>query len=198
MISGEISRLTHYHRSRTTGGDQEEVVHRIAHFKSRIRALWESRSTTQRQSPEELRSCFAPKIAKPIIALIGVCAAAYHGEFVEMDRVLGDPVSESTDSKQSMRRIRELVDGDWNAYDEGGKLNPGYLRPLFLYAIECMDRDENLWAVERLEQIKNPICRSDFFAAFGKALSDAQLRHERRVTSKYFCIWYFGVAPPFI
>jgi hypothetical protein len=61
-----------------------------------------------------------------------------------------------------------------------------------------MDRDESQWAVERLEQIKNPICRSDFFASFAKALSDAQLRKERRITSKYFCIWYFGVEPPFM
>ncbi|RFU23744.1 hypothetical protein B7463_g12594, partial [Scytalidium lignicola] len=197
IISGEMARLTHYHRSRITGVDQEEVIQQMAHVKSRLHALWGSRSATQRQTPEDLRSHLAPKIANPIITLIGVCTAAYHAEFVEMDRILGDPVSESTDSRQAMRRIREIVDGDYNTYD-GGKLNSGYLRPLFLYAIECMDRDENHWAVERLEQIKNPICRSDFFASFGKALSDAQLRKERRVTSKYFCIWYFGVPPPFM
>ncbi len=147
--------------------------------------------------PDDLRDQLAPKIANPIITLIGLCDAAYHAEFVEIDRVLGDPVSESTDSKEAMRRIREAIDGGWNAYEEG-KLNSGYLRPLFLYAIECMDSEENQWAVERLGQIRNAICRSAFFASFGKALSDAQLRKERRVTSKYFCIWYFGVPPPFM
>ena len=197
MISCEIAKVTHYHRPRNTGGDQEEVVQQITHIKSRLHALWESRSATQRETPQELRSRLAPKVAKSIITLIGLCAAAYQAEFVEMERTLGDPVSKSTDSKQAMGRIREIIDGDWNAYD-GGKLNPGYLRPLFLYAIECMNRDENRWAVERLEQIKNPICRSEFFASFGKALSDAQQRKERRVTSKYFSIWYFGVPPPFI
>jgi hypothetical protein len=197
MISGEIAKLSHYHRSRTTGMDQEEIVQQITRIKSRLRALWEGRSATQCQTSEDLRSHFALKIASPIITLIGVCTAAYHAEFVEMDRILGDPVSDSRDSKQAMRGIREIIHGDWNAYD-GGKLNPGYLRPLFLCAIECMDRDESQWAVERLEQIKNPICRSDFFASFAKALSDAQLRKERRITSKYFCIWYFGVEPPFM
>jgi hypothetical protein len=197
MMSGEIAKLTHYHRSRATGIDQEEVIKQTTLIKSRLHALWESRSTTQSQTPDDLRSHLGPKIADSIISLIGVCSAAYHAELVEMDRVLGDPVSESTDSKQAMCRIREIVDGDWNVYD-GGKLNSGYLRPLFLYAIECMDRDENQWAVDRLRQIKNPICRSEFFASFGKALSDAQLQKERRVTSKYFCIWYFGVPPPFM
>ena len=193
IISGDIARLTHYHRSRATGMDQEEVVRQTALIKSRLRNLWDSRSTTQTQTPADLRSHFAPHIADPIISLIGVCAAAYHAEIVEIDRVLGDPVSESTDSKQAMCRIQDIVDGDWSTYS-GGKLNAGYLRPLFLYAIECMDHDENQWAVERLEKIKNPICRSDFFASFGRALSDAQLQKGRRVTSKYFCTWYFGVT----
>ena len=197
IISGDIAKLTHYHRSRTTGVDQQEVVQQMAHIKSRLHALWESRSTTQCQIPDDLRSQLAPKIANPIVTLIGVCTAAYHAEFVEMGRVLGDPLSEWTDSKQAMRRIREIIDGDWNAYD-GDRLNAGYLRPLFLYAIECMDGNQTQWAVERLEQIKNPICRSDFFAAFTKALTDEQLQKERRVTTKYFCLRYFGVSPPFL
>ncbi|KAK4946084.1 hypothetical protein LTR10_014886 [Elasticomyces elasticus] len=197
-ISSEIARLTHYHRSRNTGVDQEEVIQQVEEVISRLRALWDNRSPTQRQSPEELRSLLASKIADPVITLIGICAAAYHAEFIEIDRVLGDPVSESAASKHAMRQVREIVDGDWNAYDQQGLLNAGYLRPLFLYAIECMDRGENQWAVERLERIKNPICRSDFFASVGKALTEAQLRKERRVTSKYFCIWYFGVPPPFM
>ena len=197
MISGDIAKLTHYHRSRITGTDQEEVLRQLTSVKSRLNALWESRSATQRQTPEDLRSHLSLKIAKPIIALIGVCTAAYHAEFVEIDRVMGDPVSESTGSKRAMCRMREIIDGDWNSYDEG-KLNPGFLRPLFLYAIECNNREENHWAIAKLKEIKKPIYRSDFFAAFAAALSDAQLRKERRVTSKYFCIWYFGEPPPYL
>lgn len=200
-ISGDITGLTHYHRSRMTGVDQEEVIQQIIHVKSRLQALWNTRSATQRQTPEALRSHFAPGIANPIITLIGICEAAYYAEFVEIDRVLGDPVSESAESaesKRTMSLIRQIVDGDYNAYDEHGRLNPGYLRPLFMYTIECMDHEGTQWAVDRLRRIKNPICRSDFFASFGEALSHAQLRKERRVTSKYFCISYFGVSPPFM
>jgi hypothetical protein len=197
VISGEIAKLTHYHRSRTTGMDQEEVVQQVELAKNKLHALYKSRSATQSQTPKDLRCHLAPQIANSLISLIGLCTAAYHAEFVELDRLLGDPVSKSTEARQAMDRIQEIIDGDWNVYDED-KLNSGYLRPLFLYAIECMDHHQNHWAVEKLRQIKSPICRSDFFASFGKALSDAQLRKDRRVTSKYFCIWYFGVPPPFI
>ncbi|KAL7921666.1 hypothetical protein ACQKWADRAFT_294933 [Trichoderma austrokoningii] len=201
IISGEIARLTHYHRSRTTGIDQKDVAQQIAQITSRLHALWNTRSAAQRQTPEELRAHLESNVADPIIALIGMCHAAYHGEFIEIGRVLGDPVSEFTESRQAMRRLREIVDGDWNAHhEEGGRsqLRTGYLRPLFLYAIECMDRDESQWAVEKLERIKNPICRSEFFAAFGRELSEAQMRKERRVTTRFFCIWHFGVPPPFL
>ena len=196
-ISAEIAGLSHYHRSRITGTDQEEVVAGIAEIKSRLRSIWESRSTTQRQLPQDIRANLAPKIAEPIISLVGVCSAAYHAEFIEMGRVLGDPVTENIDSKQAMTHVRDLVEGEWNAFD-GPKLSAGYLRPLFLYAIECIGRQDTDWAVEQLEKIKSPICRSDFFATFARELTEAQIRKERRVTSKYFCISCFGVPPPYL
>lgn len=200
MLSGEIAQLTHYHRSRTTGVDQAEVVELAAHIKSRLHALWESRSATQRQTSQDLREQLAPKLASTFISLVGICNAAYHTEFVELDRVLGDPVSSLAESRDSMEAIRKIVDdeaADFGAMDLEG-LNPGYLRPLFLVAIECMDKRQNRWAAERIAQIRNPIYRSKFFSEFARELSDAQLRKERRVTSKYFCIWYFGVPPPYM
>jgi hypothetical protein len=197
IISGQLARLTHYHRSRSTSTDQEEVSNQINYIELQLRELWERRSATQRQTPDQLRSCLTPHISNSIISLIGICASAYHAEFIEMDRVLGNPASKSTLSKQAMRQIRDIIDGDWNAYMDG-KLNTGYLRPLFLIAIESRDRDECQWAVERLRQIKNPICRSDFFASYGLALSNIQLQEGRRVTSKYFCMRYFGISPPFL
>ncbi|PTB45826.1 hypothetical protein M441DRAFT_43815 [Trichoderma asperellum CBS 433.97] len=201
MISGEIAKLTHYHRSRTAGADQEDVTQQIAHITLRLHRLWDTRSAAQRQTPGDLRAHLESKVADPIIALVGMCHAAYHAEFIEIGRVLGDPVSEFAESRQAMRQMREIVDGDWNVYQQGrgtSGLKTGYLRPLFLYAIECMDREESQWAVERLESIRNPICRSDFFAVFARELSEAQLRKERRVTTRFFCMWHFGVPPPFL
>jgi hypothetical protein len=110
--------------------------------------------------------------------------------------VLGDPVSQFTDSRESLRDIRDIVDEECESAGLG--LSPGYLRPLFLYAIECMDKEQNRWAVDRIAQIQVPIYRSKFFAAFAQELADAQMRKERRVTSMYFCLWYFRIPPPYI
>ncbi|KAB5578665.1 hypothetical protein GE09DRAFT_1261826 [Coniochaeta sp. 2T2.1] len=198
-LSGTIAKLSHYHRSRTTSADQEDVVRKTTQIKAELGALWDARATLQRQTPADLRSHLAARIAEPVIALAGICEAAYHAEFVDIGRLLGDPVSDLPDSQAARRRIREIIDGDWNAIDrDTGRLNPGYLRPLFLYAIECMQRDEIQWAVARLRQIQSPLARSDFFASFAEVLGDMQLRKERRCTTKYSCIWYFGVPPPFL
>lgn len=199
-ISGNIAHLTHYHRSRHTGADQKAVVEQLQDIKVQLQTLWNNRCPTHSQHPDEIRSQLAPHLANHIISLIGALEAAYHAEIVELDRVLGDPVTKGSDSRKSMQAIREIVESHWNSEQIVWveNMDPAYIRPLFLYAIECRDREENLWAVQMISHMKSPIHRSDFFAAFAKALSDAQLEKDRRVTSKYFCIHNFGVPPPFM
>ncbi|KAF4434112.1 Transcriptional regulatory moc3 [Fusarium acutatum] len=199
-LSGEIAKLSLYHRSRTKRKDQQEVVERMASLKARLRALWESRCATQRQSPEHLRSQMAPRIADMISSLISICEAAYRAEFIDIGRQLGDPVSQSPDSAEALDRIKEILESDCSENDEDKvrDINPGYLRPLFLCAIESTDKEQTSWAVEKLAGIQNRVYRGEFFSAFAKALSEAQTSNDRRVTSRYFCIWYFGITPPFL
>jgi hypothetical protein len=196
-ISTQVANLSHYHRSRTTSADQEEVSEIITDIRNRIFFLWQSRPGPMQLKPGELRAQFSPAIAEPMITLIGLCIAAYYTEIVEIGRTLSDPPLASAEAKQAMCQIRDIIEGDWNA-SSGAKINPGYLRPLFLYAIESICRDDSRWAVERLKDIKSPICRSDFFAFYAESLAEAQRRKKRRVTTKYFCHQLFGVPPPFL
>lgn len=130
--------------------------------------------------------------------MIGICHAAYHAEFVELDRVRGDPVAKWTDSEVAIEAIRDIVDGDLATRNRhnGDPLNPAHLRPLFLCAIESMDATISRWAVDKLRSIKRPIFRGEFFATFAEALAAAQRSKDRRVTSRWFCLWFFGVPPP--
>ncbi|KAF4335492.1 transcriptional regulatory moc3 [Fusarium beomiforme] len=160
-LSGEIAKLSLYHRSRTKSTDQEEVVERMTCLKSRLRALWESRCATQRQSPDQLRSQMVQKVADKISNLNSICEAAYYAEIIDIGRQLGDPVSKSTDSREALYKIREIVESRGNRNDDkdATEICPGYLRPLFLYAIEGTDEGQTRWAVARLAKIQNPIYR---------------------------------------
>ncbi|KAH7014418.1 uncharacterized protein B0I36DRAFT_338689 [Microdochium trichocladiopsis] len=83
--------------------------------------------------------------------------------------------------------------------DSKARLSAGFLRPLFLCAIETIDdAGQTAQAVKRMSEIGDPVYRSDFFAAFGQALAETQQRKDRRVTSRYFCLWFFGISPPFM
>jgi hypothetical protein len=196
-ISNRVADLSHYRRSRITPTDQAEVTELSNGLKTHMSSLWEARPGPLRLRPGELRDHLSHTIVDPLIALAGVCMAAYLAEVVALGRTLGDPPFASPEAIQAMSKIRDLIEGDWNA-SSGGALNPGYLRPLFVYAIESLSKEETLWAVNRLRQIRSPLSRSDFMASLAESLGEAQRDKGRRVTTKYFCYQTFGVPPPFM
>ena len=152
-----------------------------------------------RCNSHEIRTQFCSRAAESLISLIAVSMAAYHAELVEMGRSLSDPLT--PEAQEAMRRIRDLVDsGDWGGplRADGKLLNPAYLRPLFIYAIETPDADGVGWAVDRMREIQDFICRSEFFATFAEGLAEVQVMKERRVTARWFCYQKFSVRPPFL
>ncbi|KAK9234168.1 hypothetical protein V1525DRAFT_78291 [Lipomyces kononenkoae] len=208
-ISTQIANLSHYHRSRTTGEDQEEVAELMSGVKTRLKSIWQARPGPMRFEASELRVQLSPSIAEPLVTLVGIATAAYHAEIVEVGRTLSDPPLASPEAMQAMRCIRDIVEnGDWNAYastcngaqsyNKSDKLHPAYLRPLFLYAIESIHLADAQWAVDHIKRINNHICRSEFFARFAESLTEAQRSKGRRVTTRYFCYQAFGVAPPYL
>jgi hypothetical protein len=194
-ISNQVADVSHYRRSRITPADQAEVTDLLAGLKTNMRRLWEARPSPLRLQPGQLREQFGRTIADPLIALAGVCVAAYFAEVVVIGRTLGDPPQASAEAIQAMKQIWDIVEGDWDASKEA-VLNPGYLRPLFLYAIESLQKDETQWAVDCIRKIKNPMSRSDFIASLADALGEAQKIQGRRVTTKAFSYQTFGVPPP--
>ncbi|RFU23775.1 hypothetical protein B7463_g12563, partial [Scytalidium lignicola] len=196
-MSDRVVEVTHYRRSRTTPADQAEVTDLMSALKTDLASLWEDRPAPLRLQPDKLREHFSTKISTPLIALAGVCIAAYHTEIIVIGRILGDPPFPTTEAKHALQQIRNIIDGDWNVSAEG-TLNPGYVRPLFMYALESFQKDEIQWAADRLRQIKNPISRSNFLASFVEAHGEAQRAQGRRVTMKYFCYMTFGVPLPYM
>lgn len=194
-ITNQVHDLSHYRRSRITPADQEEVADIVIGLRKKMSILWNSRPAPLRFQPSQLREHFCREIAEPLIAFTGVCIASYFGELVELRRTLGDDPFPSPESEEARRQIRDTVDGDWNVTIEGA-LNPGYVRPLFLFAIETLQEDETNWAVTRLKQVKSPTIRSGFVASLGESLGQAQRKEQRRVATKYFCNGAFNIPVP--
>ncbi|OAL17353.1 hypothetical protein AYO22_11720 [Fonsecaea multimorphosa] len=198
-ISTQVAELSHYHRSRITPADQDEVALEMQSLKNRLYQLWHHRPDICRLAPTDIYAYFAEEIARPLITAIGIANAAYYTEIIETGRTLSDPPLASSEAKSAMAEIRKMVEAadEWNLYNDQGHLSAGYLRPLFLYAIESIRKEDTLWAVQKLREIKDPICRSDLFATFADGLTEAQRSKGRRVTTKFFCRQNYGISPPF-
>lgn len=197
-LSTEVANLSHYHRSRITSEDQIEVAEIMSGIKKRVKTLWEERPHLMRLAPADIRAQLSSQVAEPLINLIGLCNATYHTEVIEIGRTLSDPPLASSEAKMAMREIQNIIETDWATRTADDRLHAGYLRPLFLCAIESIRTQDTQWAVERLRQIKDPISRSDFFASFAESLAAAQMDKGRRVTTKFFCQQQFGISPPFL
>ncbi|KAL6240710.1 hypothetical protein RBB50_012420 [Rhinocladiella similis] len=197
-ISNQIQGLSHYRRSRIVPSDQVEVADIAVRLKNDMTTLWDARPGPLRFHPSQLREDLRSTIAEPLITVAGLCTATYAVEVVALRRILGDPPFPSPESSPALRQIRDVIEGDWNVRNKDGALNPGYVRPLFLFAIENTQPEETRWAVARLREIKSSLSRSDFVASLAEALSEAQRTEQRRVTTKYFCCRFFNVPPALI
>ncbi|KAF5254139.1 hypothetical protein FANTH_1021 [Fusarium anthophilum] len=183
-ISNRVADITHYRRSRTTPEDQAQVTELVRVLKTDLAFLWENLPAPLRLPPDKLREHFSSQISDPLIALTGVCTAAFHTELVVIGRILGDQPFPCPETWPARERIRDIIDGKWNA-SLCGALNPGYIRPLFIYALESIQEPQTLWASNCLRRISTPISRSSFLASFIEEHGRAQRAQGRRVTMNF-------------
>lgn len=201
ILSGRVADLSHYHRSRVTSEDQEEVFTIIANLKEQMQVLWDARPSIMHSSPTRVRSYLTLPVGEPLLLMIAICEAIYHNEIVEIGRNLSDPPFASPEAREHLDSIRAIIENPeipTACVKDPDKVHPAFLRPLFLYAIESLDQDDTEWAVGQIRKIKDPISRSDFFANFAEGLAKAQREKGRRVTTKWWCWQAFGVAPPYL
>lgn len=196
QISLEITNLSHYHRSRRTAADQDEVERVMENHKHKLHSLWQSRPTIIDADVVEINSRFegaTSQARETLDTTIAATISAYHAEVVEIGRTLSDPHFRTPESVEGLQLIRQVVDSVVTS-----PLSPAFLRPLFLYAIETLEIEDAAWAVRRMRDIRDPIARSDFFAAYAEGLAAEQFERGRRVTTRWFCYQHFGIQPPFL
>lgn len=194
-VSLKITNLSHYHRSRRTAEDQDEVEAVMADLKDQLCTLWLSRPEIMDNGMEEIERGFedaSAEVKHELVIAINSTTLAYHAEMVEIGRTLSDPHFRIPESVEGMQQIRQVVDR------MKLQLSPGCLRPLFLYAIESLDEADAAWAIQKIRDIPDPISRSNFFASYAEGLVAEQFARQRRVTTRWFCYRHFGTQPPFL
>lgn len=196
-LSVQISHLNRHHRPRGMPADEGQVQQIFEKLEKEFSSLWHSRTSLLRQTPVDARAHLSAQVANPIIKMMGLCIASYHSGRVDLRRSYGRPLLASPESKKAMDEIRRVVDGDYNSF-HGGLLCSGYLWPIFVYALESMNTVDAHWAVTRLRQVHNPLCRSDFIARLADDITSEQIREGKRIDVRYFCFEKYGSPPPYM
>ncbi|KAK3674135.1 hypothetical protein LTR78_005982 [Recurvomyces mirabilis] len=195
MLSAEVAELSHYHRSRTTGADQEEVSILMLDIKAQLERLWQDRPALMRHRPEDLYAQFN---STSIVTLFGLLSTlsnlVYHTELVEIGRNLSHEQGITIEAWQHLCEMRQIIEGSSKLHGT----HPAFLRALLLVAIESPLGEDSTWAVAEMRKIHDPLCYSEFFANFSEGLADAQRRVGRRVTTRWFSMRTFGLQLPFL
>ncbi|KAK5679542.1 hypothetical protein LTS10_008363 [Elasticomyces elasticus] len=199
LLSTRVADLSHYHRGRTTGRDQEEVSMLMSALQQQIEALWADRPALMRYSAGDMRTHIASDVTEPLVLMVALCKLTYLTELVELGRNLSDTQRASIEAQTHMAEAREILSkSDWYCGGSRKLVEPACLRTLFLYAIESFDESDTNWAVCKMREIKDPICYSEFFASFAEGLIEEQRAKGRRVTTKWWCWRAFGITPPYL
>lgn len=199
-IGFECCGLNRHHRSRGSPTDEVEVDQAALQIRKNTYALWQRRPSSLRLTVDDIRSLFQGETAfiDELSNLIDLCSAAYFNELVDVGRAagLGSWHNPTPDGIEGMKQVRPIVDK--TIQRNGGKVDAGFMWPIFFFGLESMNEEEGQWAISRLREIQSPICRSIYCADLLESVLDEQRKKEDRVDCRYQAFQKFGVPPPFI
>jgi hypothetical protein len=193
-IGINICGLNRHHRPRGSPEDEIEADRRAQRIRKDLLRVWQQRPSMLRLTRHDLQDRLTDDQADNMAPLIDVCNAAYFIEIADLGRSHGKWLTPTPEALEAMRQVRTIVDNSWN---HSHVVNPGFMWPIFMVGLEA-DGDGGSWAVQRLRQISNPICRSSFAADLLEGVLGEQRKKGQRVDCRYFCYETFGVSPPFI
>ncbi|KIW22646.1 uncharacterized protein PV07_10923 [Cladophialophora immunda] len=195
QIGAAICGLNRHHRSRGTLADESEVDQMALKIRQQLSLLRQQAPSLLRLSPVQLQSLVPESLLEQLSTLIDLCNAAYQIEIVDLGRAHGQWLTPTPEAQEALRQVRRIVDE--NVTRNNGAVNPGFMWPIFFYALEA-DQEGGNWAVQMLQCVHKPIYQSDFMSRFLAAVVELQCQRSDRVDCRYLCTQRFGVAPPFI
>ncbi|KAK9235249.1 hypothetical protein V1525DRAFT_281368 [Lipomyces kononenkoae] len=194
LLSPKIASLNRHHRSRGFQTDEREVEQVAENIKETLHHLWSGRPALLRTDRRQLQNELSPGLGSALGQLVDLCNAAYFTEVIYLGRAYGKSPTASAEELEAMQNIRHIVESRC----EQVAVDPSFIWPLFMYAVEHPDPDQSRWAVGKLREVKDPIWHSDFVSSLAQGISEEQLTGAKRVDTRYFCLQRFSIPPPFI
>lgn len=195
VTSTQIASLNRHHRSRGFQTDEREVQNVAEEIQEILHHIWQRRPALLRLDRRQLQEKLTPDLRSTIGRLADLCCAAYFTEIIYLGRAYGKTSTASAESLEAMKNIHHIID---SSCGERSTVDPGFIWPLFMYAVEHPDPEQSRWAVSVLHRVQNPLWHSDFVSSLAQGISEKQFSQAKRVDTRYFCFEHFSTPPPFI
>jgi hypothetical protein len=198
-VGKQLCGLNRHHRSRGSPADELEVDQLALQVRRNLYSLWQQRPSSVRLTPHDMNAlALGPELAERLANLIDLCTAAYWIELVDLGRAHGtgswrNPTPEAVEANKEVRAVV-----DRNVERNGGRVDAGFMWPIFFYALEAQDDEGGEWSLRYLRQINVPVCRSQFAADLLAGVLEEQKKKEDRVDCRYLSFQNFGVPALFI
>lgn len=195
LVSTRIACLNRHHRSRGFQEDEREVQTVAEDLQKILRQLWERRPALLRTDREQLRQKLWPGLRSTVGRLVDLCIVAYFAEVIYLGRAYGNCPSAPAESLEAMNHIHHII--DFHCCGQS-VVDPGFIWPLFLFAVEHPNAEKSQWAIRTLRLVNNPLWHSEFVSNLAQGICEEQLRQAKRVDTRYFSLKHFSTPPPFI
>jgi hypothetical protein len=193
-VSIGITGLNRHHRSRGLDEDETEVKQLAERIHEALDRLWTCRPSLLRVDRRTLMSRTSTGFGCTLERLVDIHSAAYFAEVIYLGRAYGAYPTATSEALEAMQHIHQIVD----AMFPGLPLDPSFIWPLFMYAVEHPEPQQSKWAIHKLRDINCPLWHSALVADLAQGISETQFARGMRVDSRYFCLQRFGAPPPFI
>jgi hypothetical protein len=153
-ITGRITKIDHYHRSRGSVEDETEVMAIASEIQRDLAKLYEQRpALIDHASAGHLGdNLLAPNLAKSIICSYRTYLANFYGCYIHIHRVAHRHLPRPPKLRESLSAMKELMHSMATSCDT---LPVNVLWPLFLWGCEEDDPDQCQWIVDTIRSLEH-------------------------------------------
>lgn len=192
-ITGRITRIAHYHRSRGSVEDETQVMAIAADIASDLSSLYNRRPALMDHaaSGNIPNDALAEPLASAIIRSFQTYLANFYVCYIHLHRVAHRHLARSKPVDTAISKIREIMH---NMVDKKVLIPVNMLWPLFLWGSEEDDHDECQWILKTIRSLQHVATNATMTAHVLQEIQTRQREVGTRVDIRSVCLELFNAT----
>lgn len=192
-ITGRITRIAHYHRTRGTVEDETEVMAIAANILRDLSSLYDRRPALMNHavSGNIISESLAEPLASAIVRSFQTYLANFYACYIHLHRVAHRHLTRSKAVITAICKIKEMMHIMVNNNES---LPVNMLWPLFLWGSEEDEYNECQWILETIRSLQHVATNANMTADVLQEIQRRQREAGTRVDSRSVCLELFNAT----